>query len=55
MKADHDTAGGVLAIRMEPVAAQATTAIHNDVPKTPKPPSQREGTKQALLIAMRQG
>ncbi len=33
------------------MAAQATTAIHNDVPKTP---TQREGTKQAMLIAMRQ-
>ena len=46
------TDAGLLVIGVEPVMVQATTANHNDVPKLPKPPFQREGTKQAMLIAM---
>ncbi len=48
------TDAGLLAIGIEPVVVRATTAIYNDVPKTPKPPTRREGTKQAMLIAMLQ-
>lgn len=45
---------GLLAIGIEPVTEQTTTAIPNDAPETPrpKPPTPREGTKQALLIKM---
>jgi hypothetical protein len=49
------TEAGLLAIGIEPVVVKATTAIHNDVAETPKPPTQRAGTKQAMLIAMLQG
>jgi hypothetical protein len=45
---------GLMTIGIEPVVVQVTTATHNDVPKTLKPPTQREGTKQAMLIAMLQ-
>jgi hypothetical protein len=46
------TEAGLLAIGIEPVVVQAAVAIPSDLPKTPKPPTQREGTKQAMLIAM---
>ncbi len=47
---------GLLAIGIEPMVVQTMTAIHNDVVKTPEPkqPTQRAGTKQAMLIAMLQ-
>jgi hypothetical protein len=50
------TDAGLLAIGIEPVEAQKTTPIHNDAAETlkPKPPTQRAGTKQALLIKMLQ-
>ncbi len=48
------TDAGLLAIGIEPVVVQAAVAIPSDLPKTPKPPTQREGTKQAMLIAMLQ-
>lgn len=48
------TDAGLLAIGIEPVVVQPTTAIHNDVPKTPKLHAQRAGTKQAMLIALLQ-
>jgi hypothetical protein len=46
----------LLAIGIEPVAAQTKSAIHTDVAEVPgsKQPTQREGTKQAMLIAMLQ-
>jgi len=47
---------GLLAIGIEPVTEQTTTAIPNDAAEVPKPrpkaPTPREGTKQALLIRM---
>jgi hypothetical protein len=48
------TAAGLLAIGIEPVVAQTTTAIHNDAAETPKPKlhTQRAATKQAQLIMM---
>ncbi len=48
------TDAGLLAIGMEPVEAQTKTTILNDAAETPKPPVQRKGTKQALLIKMLQ-
>lgn len=48
------TDSGLLAIGIEPVVVQTMTAIHNDCYETPKPPIQRAGTKQAMLIAMLQ-
>ncbi len=50
------TEAGLLAIGIEPVVVQATTPIQTDAAATPppKPPAQREGTKQAMLIAMLQ-
>lgn len=48
------TGAGLLAIGIESVAARATTSIQNDAAGTraPKQPTQREGTKQAMLIKM---
>jgi hypothetical protein len=46
------TDAGLLAIGIEPVAARVTTTIHKGTAEMPKLPTQREGTKQALLIAM---
>jgi len=48
------TGVGLLAIGIEPVAAQTMTATQDDAAGTPgtKLPTQREGTKQAMLIAM---
>lgn len=48
------TDAGFLAIGIEPVAAQMTTAIRNDAAERSKLPTQRAGTKQAMLIAMLQ-
>ncbi len=48
------TDAGLLAIGIEPVEAQKTAAIHNDCYETPKPPTRRVGTKQAMLITMLQ-
>ena len=48
------TDAGLLVIGIEPKEAQATTAIHNIAPTTPKPRAQRGGTKQAMLIALLQ-
>lgn len=47
---------GLLAIGVEPVVARTTTAIHSGVARRPGPklPTQREGTKQGMLIAMLQ-
>lgn len=46
------TEAGLLAVGYEPMA-NAMTGIHNGAPgmPVPKPPIQREGTKQAMLIA----
>jgi hypothetical protein len=48
------TEAGLLAIGIEPKAVQATTATQNDAAGTPGPklPTRREGTKQAMLVAM---
>lgn len=50
------TDSGLLAIGIEPVAAQPKTDLPNDEAETlkPKPPTRRAGTKQAMLIAMLQ-
>jgi hypothetical protein len=50
------TDAGLLAIGIEPVAAQPKTNLPNDAAETlkPKPPIQRAGTKQAMLITMLQ-
>lgn len=50
------TDAGLLAIGIEPVAAQTMTAIQNGAAETPEPksPTQRKGTKQAMLIALLQ-
>ncbi len=45
------TDSGLRAIGIEPVAAQPRTDLPNDCNETPKPPTRRAGTKQALLIA----
>ena len=47
---------GLLAIGIEPVVVQAMAAIreHAANASDPKPPTQRGGTKQAMLIAMLQ-
>ena len=55
----HDTKlvvtdAGLLAIGIEPVVIQTKSANHNEAAETPEPPTQREGTKQAMLIAMLQ-
>ena len=48
------TDAGLLAIGIEPVVVQSMMAIHNDAVEAPEPkqPTQRAGTKQAMLIAM---
>ena len=46
------TDAGLLAIGVEPVAARATTTIHNGTAEMLKLPTQLHGTKQAMLIAM---
>ncbi len=48
------TDAGLLAIGIEPVAAQPMTAIPTDAAETPEPKlhNQRAGTKQAMLITM---
>ncbi len=50
------TDAGLLAIGIEPVVVKTVTAIREHAAKAPppKPPTQREGTKQALLIALLQ-
>ena len=48
------TDAGLLAIGIEPVVAQPKTDIPSDAAATPKPPTQRAGTKQAMLIAILQ-
>lgn len=50
------TEAGLLAIGIEPVVVKAVVAIREHAAKTPapKPPTQRAGTKQAMLIAMLQ-
>lgn len=50
------TEAGLLAIGIEPVVVKAVVAIrkHADKAATPKPPTQRTGTKQAQVIAMLQ-
>lgn len=48
------TDAGLLAIGIEPVVVKTVAAIREHAAKAPppKPPTQREGTKQALLIEM---
>ena len=48
------TDAGLLAIGIEPVVVEAMAAIREDPanPPVPKQPTQRAGTKQAMLIAM---
>jgi hypothetical protein len=48
------TDAGLQAIGIEPVVPQPKTDLPNDAAETPKPkpPTRREGTKQALLIEM---
>ena len=50
------TDSGLLAIEIEPVVVETMTAIPKNAAETPepKPPTQRDGTKQALLIKMLQ-
>ncbi|MBW6495409.1 MAG: DUF3489 domain-containing protein [Burkholderiaceae bacterium] len=50
------TDAGLLAIRIEPVVVKTVVAMRQHVAKTPvaKPPTQRAGTKQAMVIAMLQ-
>ena len=50
------TDAGLLAIGIEPVEVKTVVAIHEHAAKSsaPKPPSQRAGTKQAMLIALLQ-
>ena len=50
------TDAGLLAIGIEPVVVKAVVAIREHAAKavTPKPPTQRAGTKQAQVIAMLQ-
>ena len=50
------TGAGLLAIGIEPVVVKAVVAIREHVAKAaaPKPPTQRAGTKQAMLIEMLQ-
>jgi hypothetical protein len=50
------TEAGLLAIGIEPVVVKTVAAIREHAAKTetPKPPTQRAGTKQAMLIAMLQ-
>jgi hypothetical protein len=48
------TDAGLLAIGIEPVVVKAVVAIREYAAKAaaPKPPTQRAGTKQAMLISM---
>jgi len=48
------TDAGLLAIGIEPAVVEAMAAIREDPanPPVPKQPTQRAGTKQAMLIAM---
>ena len=50
------TDAGLLAIGIKPVVVKAMTAVHKLAaePAVPKPPTQRAGTKQALLISLLQ-
>jgi hypothetical protein len=50
------TDAGLLAIGIKPVLVKIMTAIHKLAaePAVPKPPTQRAGTKQAMLIALLQ-
>lgn len=50
------TEAGLLAVGIEPVVVKTVVAIREHAVKasTPKPPIQRAGTKQAMLIAMLQ-
>ena len=50
------TGAGLLAIGIEPVVVNTMTAINKyaDEAPTPKPPTPRAGTKQALVIALLQ-
>lgn len=50
------TDAGLLAVGIEPVVVSTVNAIRKDVAQAspPKPPTQRTGTKQAMLIAMLQ-
>ncbi len=50
------TDAGLLAIGIEPVVVKTVTAIREHAAKvpSPKPPTQRAGTKQAQIIAMLQ-
>ena len=50
------TDAGLLAIGIEPVVVKTVIAIreHADKAAAPRPPTQRVGTKQAMLIAMLQ-
>ena len=50
------TDAGLLAIGVEPVVARAMAAIriHGAKMPVPKPPTQRTGTKQTMLIALLQ-
>jgi hypothetical protein len=50
------TDAGLLAIGIEPVVVKPVVAMREHAAKTvaPKPPTQRAGTKQAMLIAMLQ-
>ena len=50
------TDAGLLTIGIEPVAVQAMAAVRKDAAEAsvPKPPTQRAGTKQAMLIALLQ-
>jgi hypothetical protein len=50
------TDAGLLAIGIEPVVVKTVVAIREQASKaaTPKPPTQRAGTKQAQIIAMLQ-
>ena len=50
------TDAGLLAIGIEPVVVKTLTAIHKHAaePPSPKPPTPRAGTKQAMLISLLQ-
>ncbi len=50
------TEAGLLAVGIEPVVVKTVVAIrkHSATALAPKPPTQRAGTKQAMLIAMLQ-
>ena len=50
------TEAGLLTIGIQPMVVKAKTDLPNDAAETlkPKPPTQRAGTKQAMLITMLQ-